>query len=247
MMVKRISLAFIVATLLVVASPAFSQERVTSIPEWTELNSGRFDLAYDLNRLVPIVGKAEFSGDRVHLVVKDLINNDTVEIVAIGDTVYTRMNEERRWKRERMTDDTSPIGGGMPAIGPEDLTLWRVGDADVNGNPTTQYQLQFNPARLTQIDPTMTGLKLDLFIGKNDNFLHKDQETSSFNDPQLGALTLQIVTVSSAFNQPMVIGPPPADLVDAARTRSAFRAPSTLPRWARALYPYAAAQLKARR
>ena len=250
-MVKRITLAFVVASLLLIVSPVLAAERISSIPEPTPHNSGRLDLAFDINQLVPIVGKAEFSGDRVHAVLKDLINNETIEIVVIGDTTYTRMNEERRWKMERGSAGAAPIANPVPAVGPEDLTFWRVGDADVNGNPTTQYQAQVSQSALQRGgESPFTGMKLDSFIGKNDNFLHKSQVTLSGNDPDLGPLTFQIVTVFSAFNQPMVIGAPPEDLVDPARAGSSYRAYKVargLPSWARAVLPYAMNQLRARR
>ncbi len=243
-MFKRIASLLLGLSLCLIALPAAAAERVASLPDIAPVVSGRFDFALAVNKQVLGYGQGEFSGDLVHAVFVDAIENSLVEIVTTPDRVYVREGVQTRWVTAPVEQLDVPVSGpATPAVPAGDIAIYRVGDVDVAGAPTTQYQINLGSAGMLPADLMETGglksAKLDLFVGVNDRYLHKMQVTTVVADPQLGDVELELVMRFSAFNQPVVIGAPPADLVDELPMRAAsykFGGSRALPSWTRPLF-----------
>lgn len=227
-MLKRIMSILFVAGLFMSAAPAFAAEVVTTPPQITAVRSQRYDLAYAIRlergQAVLQYGKGEETADRSHTVYVDNTDGTVTEEVVIGDTVYVRQNKDVRWKSGKLSTDTTPVT--MPSDSTMQPTIYRVGDTEVNGVATTQYQFAIDPKGFSddpEVTATLTSAAVDLFIGKNDGFLYKLEFTLRGTDKDLGAFTISILEVYSAFNQPVTIGAPPSNLVDPAPARTASK------------------------
>jgi hypothetical protein len=243
-MFKRITALLLALSLCLIALPVSAAERVATLPDIAPVLSGRFDFALAVNKQVLGYGQGEFSGDRVHAVFVDAIENSLIEIVTTSDRVYVREGAQTRWVAAPVEQLNVPVSGpATPAMPSGDLMIYKVGDADVAGASTTQYQIDLGAAGMLPSDFMQTSgiksAKLDLFVGANDRYLHKMQITMVANDPQLGDIEMELVMRFSAFNQPIAIGAPPADLIDELPMRAAsykFGGSRLLPTWARPLF-----------
>lgn len=243
-MLRRIVPLVWALALLIVALPARAAEPVSELPELRPTLSGRFEFALALNKQVFSYGKGEFSGDRVHAVSVDAIENTLVEIVTIDDQTYLREGVQTRWVRVPSEDPgVVPVSGpATPALPSSEPVVYRVGEAEVAGASTIQYQIPFSTGDIPTegVEGTIKSMKLDLFVGTADQYLHKLQLTILASDPQLGDITLETVIRFYDFNQPIAIGAPPADLVDelpaAAARRITPPGARLLPAWAEPLF-----------
>lgn len=200
--------------MLLAATPALAAEPVASLPAVRASNSGRFDLAVAINDLTLIVGKGEVaSATRAHFVLKLLplaagMGETTIEIVEYDGTTYTRLDDDPQWYRETQTDLPVAAPVGQPAVDPaidvSSAQPYSIGAVDVAGTPTDQFQLWINkPA--SDVDY----LKIDLFVGRQINYLSKLQLTTVGTDPDLGAIKLETVTRLYDFDAAnIVVGPP---------------------------------------
>ena len=141
----------------------------------------------------------------------------------------------------------------MPPIDPQ-YPIYRVGDTEVRGAATTQYQIHLvapevagaatptqepvaTPAPVKSQQPVTRSTTLDLFVGTADHYLHKIQTSVRSSDRAVGELAVEAPIEISAFNQPQSIEPPPADQVRTMRsaTMSGNHLPGAqaLPAWLR--------------
>ena len=178
----------------------------------------------------------------VHGVWHDL--DQSGEIIRVSEDIffagmhYQRINDEQRWKAAKEGDPNEPISGDvaafwsqLPLAGPDDLIWTLVGEANIGGAATAQYQSEVKPGK----NPTGVTLnKNDYFIGMTDKFMHKQQTTLHLSDAQRGATVMEYALVYFDFDAPVQIGAPPANLVDIVdgKTFSAtFPGAESLPPW----------------
>jgi len=256
-------LLFVVVALLL-AAPALAAppEKVSTLPTIAPVSSGRIDFATRVSATVDgqpaqatlVVGRGEFTQRGAHLVAISSVDGSVAEVVVYGDLIYVRMNNETRWKSTKVTDATNlPVDAPTVPTAPGDqMSIYLIGDQDVRGVPTTQYQLQLDPA----LFPAESGIKSahdDLFIGKSDSFLHKVQTTVGGTDKDLGDITIEApVDLYDLNNAAIVVGPPPADLVtvasaQTARSLTGFAGALALPSWVRPFVGSTLANLRAGR
>lgn len=140
----------------------------------------------------------------------------------------------------RMGDPNDPASGDiaafwsqLPVASRDDLIWTFVGETNVEGAATGQYQSEVKPGK----NPSGVTLnKNDYFIGRIDSFMHKQQTSLRLTDSQHGAALMEYVVVYSDFDAPVQIGAPPAtlvDLVDAKMFASSFPGASLFPTRAR--------------
>ena len=243
-MFKRITSILFVVALLLAISPARAAERVNTIPQPRAVTSGWFDMVFAINKQVLSYGQGRFSGDRVHLVSVNAQDNSRVEVIAAGDTVYVLLPGQQRWVSGRANELGEDVLVSAPAAPelPEDAPIFLVGDADVGGNVTSQYQIPVDPRELNADNEvpglTFNAAAVDFFIGKNDGYLHKVQVTLRGREERIGDFVAEFVIVFSRFNTPVEVGIPPANMVDPLPARTAasrymLSGPTTLPSWAR--------------
>lgn len=258
---RVLSLLFIVGLFFGIGS-ARGAEPVTVLPEVMTPTSGRFDFALAINKQVLAYGKGEFTTTGVHAVFVDEQQGQLIELVLVGDQLFLREGAEQRWLGTRLDVQDVPIAGpATPTLPDEGLAITNVGTAEVSGVATTQYQIAIDPAQLAAVPGAgadalagsagLNEAKVDLFIGTNDSFLRKVQVTAQAPDPQLGNVTLEAVLVFSALNEPVVVGPPPANLVDQlpvqAASRMGFAGAQLVPAWTRPVFGEGLARLRSSR
>ncbi len=240
---KRLVSMLLVVAVLLPAVPAFAAEEVAALPEIKQPSSARLDGIILVNNMPVQWGKGVVAGDRLHLAVVNPTPATTgvAEVVVIGQRVYVRFNQETRWKAT--TVDAAEFPTNAPTIAEQPLnyaTIFRVGEATVNGAPTIQYQARIDVAAV----PDSEGLeaaKADAFIGTSDAYLHKYQfMISGILDPEMGRAVLDGVFVYSAFNASVTIGAPPQNLVDQMAAREIarlfqFPGAEVVPLWVRPL------------
>ncbi|MDP9316590.1 MAG: hypothetical protein M3R24_38015 [Chloroflexota bacterium] len=261
-MIARCTAILLVVGLLLIVVPIHAAERITTLPPVAPLSSGRFDVALALNKQVLGYGQGEFGGSAAHVVFVDATQDMLIEVVVIEDRVYVRQGVQERWIVTSATAGALPVGGpmapGLPMNGTVPLEggeLFRLGDATVAGAPTVQYQFMLDPATLPAQLPVESGVervKADLFVGQNDNYLHKLQVTVLGSTPETGPIEMEVVMVFANFNQPVVVGPPPAHLVDQLQTPTATQryqslGSRVLPHWSQPLFARGLGALRASR
>ena len=248
-MFHRLSLLVLVLALLGVAAPAFAVERVTQAPEIRPVLSGVMDIAVaallrDRPSAQPrvevqIYGQGRFSPGRFHLVSVDLLRNERSEVIIIDTTMYTKLPGDTYWEQSELTPIPGVSGPGGPIMPPIDpqYPIYRVGDTEVRGAATTQYQMHLvapdtagsatptqepvaAPAPAESQQPVARSTTIDLFVGKADQYLHKIQTSVRSRDVEVGELAIEAPIELSAFNQPQSIEPPPADQVRTMRSTS---------------------------
>jgi hypothetical protein len=254
-MFKRFTSVLLAVVLLLVASPALADQRVDTVPSFNAPNSGRINLAIAI-RIPPAgqqavalaYGNGRFSGDRLQITVVDAMSNQSMEIIAIGNQVYVRAPGSDRWLVANPQDAAIPVGDPMAPAVPADFTptitrIDRESPEQVDGVPTTQYQLWIDPARLpaaTAEQLTKAGIQAlteDFFIGQTDNMLRKLQSNILGTDPQLGDLKIETPIVFSAINEPQVIEAPRPEMIQAIAAASVHGdtvpGAAALPAWER--------------
>ncbi len=252
-MFARIASILFVVGLLLVAVPARAVEPVTSLPPINPVTSGRFDFALAINQQVFGYGQGEFVGTSAHAVFVDAQRNHLIEVVISGDRLYLRQGVEPRWLATALDAGALPVSGpAAPMLPITGAQIVQIGNAEVAGTSTMQYQIMLDPAQLAAAPlpggasmpagAGITAAKIDLFVGTNDNYLRKVQVTVQSTEPQLGEVTLELAMVFSALNEPVVVGPPPANLVDELPTRAAsryhFAGTELLPSWSRPFFAH---------
>ncbi len=237
---RRFATIFSVVGLLALVGPAFAAEPVGALPATKQPASSRIDGVFVVNQRIVQYVQAEQAADRFHAVFVN-IESGLMEVVTIGNRVYFRRNQETRWKSttldQALKDNIPGAIAGQDQIPQENVTIVRVGDADVNQMPTTQYQVLLD---VTKLPPgsELEAYKADAFIGKSDNYLHKLQFTVRSPDAQAGPVEVIGLNVYSAFDTPVAIGAPPDSLVEPMGARDVlqdFRFPgaAVVPLWAR--------------
>ena len=228
---KRLMSILFVIGLMLFAVPARAADVVSTLPELRWPASGRFEFAIAFEGSALLVSQTRFvvgrtpQEDQYHSVTRNLARPEALEEIVVGGRSYSRLTAETRWKSRPYDPDQAffnPRGEPLRMLPSGNATVIRVGDVNIAGAPTTQYQIPLDP-KLTDV-PTATAAKLDLFIGKNDGYLHKGQVT--IRTPlEEGGPAGDFVYVYRVydFNAPVVIGPPPADLIDAQAIRDTDR------------------------
>ncbi|HSH79582.1 MAG TPA: hypothetical protein VLA19_13745 [Herpetosiphonaceae bacterium] len=256
-MFKRITSILFVVGLLLTVSPSRAAELVTALPQPKPVSSAWFDTVVAINKQVLSYGQGRVAGDRVHFVAIDARGNSRVEVIAVGDMVYVLMPGQQRWASARASELAGAVevsAPAAPAIGIDaDTPIFLVGDVDVGGAPTTQYQIPLDVSMLTQGNELpgvgFTSAVVDFFIGKTDGYLHKFQVTLRGSDPQLGDIEAEIVTVFSRFNTEVMVSAPPSEMVDplpprVAASRYMLAGPQVLPAWARPIFANGLRQMR---
>ncbi len=218
-MSRTISAVFVV--LLLVAPPVHAADVVGTIPELKWPASGQVFLALTANGEINAVGRIEFIAGatpqdvRYHLVIKSLDGTDVNEEVVVGGKYYLRTNAETRWKGRPYNppEDFYPHGDPVATFSPrEHATLVRIGNVSLDGIPTTQYQYHVAPDRLPG---DLRAVKLDLFIGVADGYLYQEQLAyRAVRDPSGHEKEFGFVLRLHDVDAPVIIGAPPANLVD---------------------------------
>jgi len=173
--VKRtVRLLFAIALIALAATPAAAAPtRVDALPEITAAQSNRFDFALTLFGQVIGYGKGEVeSPNRIHLAVETVPQGnepvETVEAIIYDGVFYVRENQNTQWYIEGevpapLPEDELPVTD----VAAGDVAITLIGDADVAGAPTSQYQLWINGEDGSVITS-------DLFIGRGGpSYLHK--------------------------------------------------------------------------
>ncbi len=99
---------------------------------------------------------------------------------------------------KRLLNADGPMAPGLPmngALPVEGVEVYRLDEAMVAGAPTVQYQFMVYPAMLPTQLPVESGLervKADLFVGQNDNYLHKFQVTVLGSTPETGSIEMEV-------------------------------------------------------
>lgn len=206
-----------VVLLLAAVSPAVAAERVDKLPDIKPSMSGRFDLALALNDQAFIVGKGEVaSPTRAHFVLRALaiapgMRESTIEIVEYDGKTYSR-EDNGPWVEETEADlPVSAPGGGAavdPSVDVGDASIMSMGTVEVAGVATDQYQIWIN-----QQGEGQDYFKLDFFVGRQVNYLHKMQVTAVGTDPTLGELKIETVIRLYDFDDPNIVVGPPANAI----------------------------------
>ncbi len=210
---KRTSISLLFAAgLLLSVVPALAAERVSSLPETTPYSSGRTDYVYARNKQVLQYGQEEFTRDAIRAVYVDVASNIRTEAITVGGATYYREGSAARWTSRATTAEDPQAGGPLTlAIAPEGGDIVHlIGDAMVGDIPTTQYQIAPPASELAE---GLTSYAQDIFIGKNDGYVHKIQFTFRGNYGP-GPVEEEIIIVISGHNQPISITAPPSDIVD---------------------------------
>lgn len=219
-MSRALSLVFVVV--LLIARPVRAAEIVSSIPEPQWPASGRVFLAMTVNGETFAVGRIEFIAGatpqdvRYHLVIQSLDGTSLSEEIGVGGRVYMRANAETRWTTRPYNppEDFYPRGDPVAAFSPRThATLVRVGDVSLDGIATTQYQYH---VAADALPGDLRAVKLDLFIGQSDGYLYQEQLAyRAVRDESGQEKEFGFVLRLHDANAPMIIGAPPANLVDA--------------------------------
>ncbi len=178
---RLLSLLFVVGLVLGI-STAHAAEPVTNLPEIKPPTSGRFDFALAINQQIFGYGQGEFAGTSAHAVFVDVQRNHLVEVVISGDRLYLRQGVETRWLATKLETGELPIAGpSTPVLPTTGAQIVQVGNAEVAGASTAQYQIALDPAGLAAAPlpgggpmPEGAGIKaakIDLFVGTSDQYL----------------------------------------------------------------------------
>lgn len=203
--VKRaVGVLLAIALIALAASPATAQTRVDTLPEVTPFQSARFDFALTAFGELLAYGKGEAeSPNRIHLTLKtvplDGSQPDTVEAILYDGVYYTRENESTQWYIEGEVAVPLPEEE-LPDSDIGDATLTLIGEADVAGVPTYQYQLWANAE-----DDSVA--KADFFIGRSPSYLHKLVISAYLS----GEDTIPLVGLDYRyydFDAPITVSPP---------------------------------------
>lgn len=169
-MKRAIGLLFALALIALAASPVAAQTRVDALPEITPVTSNRFDFALTLFGEIVAYGKGEAeSANRIHLTLKSVAPPgepvETVEAILYDGVYYTRENDSTQWYIEGEVVAPLPEDQ-LPAADFADVPITLIGEAEVAGAPTYQYQIWINNE-----DESVT--TADFFIGRSPSYLHK--------------------------------------------------------------------------
>lgn len=169
-MKRAIGLLLAFALIALAASPVAAQTRVDALPEITPYSSARFDFALILFGEVVAYGKGEAeSASRIHLTLKSVPQSgepvETVEAIIYDGVYYTRENDSTQWYIEGEVAAPLPEEE-LPAADFSDVPITLIGEADVAGVPTYQYQIWINNE-----DESVT--TADFFIGRSPSYLNK--------------------------------------------------------------------------
>lgn len=171
------------ALLLLAVSPvAAAPTRVDTLPSPAPFSKARFDFAITvLNEALGVGRGAVESANRVHLTFKTVAApgqpEETLEVIIYDGTLYSRENDSTQWYIDAQADPGTPTGGvPVEVVGevPDEVPITLIGDRDVAGTATDQYQLWLNAD-----DGSFS--TVDLFLGKQVAYLYKLQ-ISAYTD-----------------------------------------------------------------
>jgi hypothetical protein len=264
MRTKRLTVLLLTIALLAITTPARAAERVDTLPTILVANAARFNFALAIKlltgpqpQLVSGYGHGSYAPGRVSLHFVNATNNQTIDVIAIGETVYVRLGNDTRWARTNAQDQAVPVVDPLASATPDDLNLpvTRIGTSTVNGVPTMQYQVWLGTNTLqgeTRDRLTAEGITAitdDYFISQAESVLHKLQSNIIGRDTDLGEYVIEFPFVFSAFNDPTIAieAPPAADVVAAVSANAV--AGETLggaafPRWLRPAIAHALANYR---
>jgi len=251
-MVKRLGSVVLLMVLLLVATPALADERLTTLPAFSQPTSGVLDIAVAI-RVPPTAAQATaiayghgmFSGDRLQLSFVDAVSGESIDILVIGNQVYARPSGTGKWTALNPQDAALPISSPTMNVTPADVTptITRIDQSEqVGGVDTTHYQLWISATSLPAASADVLKqagietLTTDMFVGKPDSILRKLQSNIMGTDPQLGAFKIETPIVFSAINQPQTIEAPTPDLIQtvvATSVRAHAPGGKALPTWER--------------
>jgi len=215
-------IAILVAVLLATAvAPARAHEQ-GGPPELAPLRSvrDRFVQVFD-GRPLQVCRSDWESWNRVHgtchqlasveLAGTTLVAGRVVEFVYYDGTRYERVDGAATWRAtaDAQFDPDMTLDAALFRVA-YDATLTRIGPAEVDGRPTLQYQYWMHVPTLNE--PIDGQAVYDLFVAA-DGYVVKSQFSSRGSIAGLGRGELAEVWAYSDFNTPIVVAPPPADLV----------------------------------
>jgi hypothetical protein len=200
------------ALLLLVVSPvAAAPARVDALPAPAPFRSARLDFALVAFGQALGYGKGEIeSPTRIHLTLKTPpMGNQpeqTIEVVFYDGALYSRENESTQWYLESsgsaqplpVDEVPSDLVGAVPA----DVPITLIGERDVAGAATSQYQLWLGAG-----DRSFS--TVDLFLGTQVAYLHKLQ-ISAYSDIEDLAPLLGLDFRFYDFDSPAIKVAPPA-------------------------------------
>jgi|GEM_PF-3118940 len=225
-MLKRGWFLLLALPVVLLAIPAAAAERVNSLPAVEPTMSGRFELALVLNDQPFIVGKGELaSATRAHFVLQSVPLAgepvETIEVVVIDDTIYTREGDDTQWYVSTQTNIPVAQPGADPEVDIAAAPISMIGTKDIAGTPTDQYQIWIAEKGAKGSDH----IALDFFIGRAVKYLHQYQVSIFETDEQLGQLKLETVVRSYDFNDPSIVVNAPENAIPAPVTASGLVAP----------------------
>ncbi|NOK60799.1 MAG: hypothetical protein GFH27_549289n218 [Chloroflexi bacterium AL-W] len=209
-------MAVIMALLFVPVTPVAASDEVNDLPPINNYASARFDTLTTVR-----VGDTEFIDEYGHgaeiapdrYTVKWVAGDGsaTFEYVQIGTVVYT--NDGAGWER---TDTPPPTESSEGSEGLSVTSILRIGDAVVRDVPTTHYQIWTTGNRWFQFTNQLavpgdersfleqTTIKIDLWIGQADGFVHQNNFVVSFPEFEAedGTIVLptEVSTLTTYYN-----------------------------------------------
>ena len=218
MVMMRLRFLVFAAALLLFAIPVTAEE-VSQLPAIRPFASARVQFAFALQDQVMLVGQGVLAGDRKHVAMAQYDPDITLEVVTIGQYVYLRVGDADRWLVS--SADPRSVPGDPPDLATigatdtvEQITL--EGDAEVEGAPATQYRLRLRPQPAADApgENPPAAYFVDLFVGREDGYLHKYQVTRPGDGSEGGEAASVAAFVYSNFDEPVVVNTPPSNLVD---------------------------------
>lgn len=213
---RRTPLLVVAALLALLVFPAAAAPtRVDALPTAAPFTRARFDFAVVAGGQPFAYGKGEFeSATRMHLTLRSApmqgMEEMTVEVVLYDGVTYTRENDSTQWYMEGGQPVESVPEVGMPTdmVGdvPADTPITLIGERDVAGTLTDQYQIWLGA------DETSFGT-VDLFLGRQQAYLHKMQVTV-YEDIEAPFATFGLDYRFYDFDSPAITVARPANAVE---------------------------------
>jgi hypothetical protein len=178
-------LAALVLTCLAV--PAAAAERVDRLPPIRQFSSGRFEYALLIGGQIQGYGNGALENlARIAYIYGVTGEQPSIEYyLAYDGELYTHAEGQSEWTK--LEDQAAPIprpSADAVARLAERGTVSRIGDADVAGTATTQYQIWVEGADIATEGP----IKVDLFVGKETPYVYKLQFTAGAGPSEIGAI-----------------------------------------------------------
>ncbi|HEX5689995.1 MAG TPA: hypothetical protein VFX76_08330 [Roseiflexaceae bacterium] len=168
-------------------APASAAERVDGLPEIRQFSSGRFEYALTVGGEIHAYGNGTFESlARIAYIYGETGDQPSIQYyLAYDGELYSHDEGQSEWTK--LEGQAAPIprpSYDAVALLAQRGTVSRIGDADVAGTPTTQYQIWVNDSGAATAGP----LKVDLFVGKDTPYVYKLQITAGDAPDQIGAV-----------------------------------------------------------